>query len=158
MEVYKNNIKWKLPVINLNQRFVTCGIFQYTNFWAEWLDCFQWFITAVGGGRREDPISISRIHVIGIFFIFKMMGYVGHSSMVGGYLCAFLLDWFWIGSDPLLGFFRSSLWSRRIEDLELKTLEAGSFWVGLVWMCMGGLLPSWGCWLSFFLVLKFSGN
>ena len=69
MEVYKNNIKWKLPLINLNQRFITCGIFQYTNLLAEWLACFQWFITAVGGVRREDPINISRIHVIGIFFI-----------------------------------------------------------------------------------------
>ena len=76
-----------------------------------------------------------------------------------GYLCAFMLDWFWIESVPLLGFFRSSLWSRRIEDLELKTVEAGSFWVGLAWMCVGG--PSaWLEWLAIFLLvlLKFPEN
>ena len=51
-------------------------------------------------------------------------------------LSGLILDWV----SPLQGFFRISLWNRRIEDLELKTLETGSVWVGLVWMCMGGFL------------------
>ena len=61
-------------------------------------------------------------------------------------LSGLILDWV----NPLQGFFRISLWSRRIEDLELKTLETGSVWVGLVWMRMGGIL------LSFLVQLKFT--
>ena len=69
-------------------------------------------------------------------------------------MCPFLLGWFLIDYVPLLEFFRSSLWSRRIEDLELKSVEAGSFWVSLAWMCMGGLLPGWSAWLTSFGVAK----
>ena len=64
-------------------------------------------------------------------------------------LSGLILDWV----SPLQGFFRISLWNRRIEDLELKTLETDSVWVGLVWGCIGGILAGWDGWLSFFLVL-----
>ena len=64
-------------------------------------------------------------------------------------LSELILDWV----SPLQGFFRISLWNRRIEDLELKTLETDSVWVGLVWVCMRGILAGWDGWLSFFLVL-----